>query len=643
MQMTGRPGWQTAVILWAACVALVLGGVLVTNVVIDPYNLTLLVTRAGLNAELRDLALQSRWSKAAGLIRERPRTLLLGSSVVDHGFALPGSTDFDSHRLQHHADLVAAVVPIYNAGIRGGGTDDSVKYLRHALVNSADLKQVIAGFEWTLFSDLKRNGPAVPDSSLLYHRHLTPQALTKYLTWTALYESALTLTVNLGLHQQNLRDFWQTIRGRLAKDFGVPYQTRRLRFYTGVPFHARSVEETRVLFFSRFFSAAMLAARNRNGPRALYREDALQDVRDLVALAQEKHVPLTLYISPMHPVFWAYIRTIGLWKDHLAWLRELAKITPFYDFSASADFSPEADAYFATDPLHFSPMLGQRLQQYFETGSSPSGLSARYVTAETVEDDIARRDQDLSDWLAKNQDVAEIVAGSALSAADGTLAGSTATARGDEHHGFRFVQFADRFYGLPGNEWPYDFLKVLRGDYQPMVVAASLSQAIAEIDRRGLESQNFAAVGLVNGTPMASGDNAGVPGRAFDGDPETAWVSVEHGAAIDGNAWLGYAFSEPQVVRRMVVAQPINPVYRQDRIRVQSSRDGGLNWVDVLPNPAHLFDDEETSVIKLPESDPASCWRIVAADPTIDTPIGPKLAWKVEEFVFFASRGGGKP
>src|SRR5215469_13166870 len=108
--------WRCGVLLWVSFVLLGLGTALGTNIVIDPYNLTMMVTHAGLNEEIPDLAWQSRWSKAAGLIREHPETLLLGSSVVDHGFDLPGSTDFDRHRSQNLPELKANIVPTYNAG-----------------------------------------------------------------------------------------------------------------------------------------------------------------------------------------------------------------------------------------------------------------------------------------------------------------------------------------------------------------------------------------------------------------------------------------------------------------------------------------------------------------------------------------------
>src|SRR5215469_3157064 len=98
MLRKNRLNWRGACILWTVSSALLLISVLMLNLIVDPYNLTLWITSSSINAVVPDLFLQSRWSKAAGLIRVHPNVLLLGTSVVDHGFQVPGSTEYDSLR-----------------------------------------------------------------------------------------------------------------------------------------------------------------------------------------------------------------------------------------------------------------------------------------------------------------------------------------------------------------------------------------------------------------------------------------------------------------------------------------------------------------------------------------------------------------
>ncbi len=78
-----------------------------------------------------------------------------------------------------------------------------------------------------------------------------------------------------------------------------------------------------------------------------------------------------------------------------------------------------------------------------------------------------------------------------------------------------------------------------------------------------------------DGIAIASG---GSPESAFDGDSATFWVSPERGVETKGRSWIGFDYSLPHSLRRIEIEQPDNPVYQQNRVLVQSSRDGGRTW-----------------------------------------------------------------
>src|SRR5438105_10995852 len=162
--------WSRSNLLFAAiALSLVLAAGAV-NAVVDPYNMTLWVTREGLNAYLPALPYQSRLAKAVGIIRNRPDTIILGSSVADGGFRIPGSTPYDAQRLlRAQTDPQQAPSPlVYNAGIRGGGTYEAVSYLKHSYLNNPRLRRVIVDLEWSSFTDIREGispelGALIPD------------------------------------------------------------------------------------------------------------------------------------------------------------------------------------------------------------------------------------------------------------------------------------------------------------------------------------------------------------------------------------------------------------------------------------------------------------------------------------------------
>ena len=128
------------------------------------------------------------------------------------------------------------------------------------------------------------------------------------------------------------------------------------------------------------------------------------------------------------------------------------------------------------------------------------------------------------------------------------------------------------------------------------------------------------------GTPLSSHDNGGAPDRAVDGRLDTFWASVERGAAVENQAWLGYKFTQPKAVRRIRIGQPPDKRYQLDLIRIDKSFDGGQRWLPANPTPVRLTG--VTSWIDLPPSEPARHWRLVATGN--DCP-SDKEGWAVTE------------
>src|SRR5712691_10371264 len=132
------------------------------------------------------------------------------------------------------------------------------------------------------------------------------------------------------------------------------------------------------------------------------------------------------------------------------------------------------------------------------------------------------------------------------------------------------------------------------------------------------------------GSAIASGEAAGSPEQVFDDNPETFWTSAERGTQVKHRAWIGYAFAEPQTIRRIHVEQTTNPGFRQDLVRVEKSLDGGVSWVAAAPGPARL--KGAATWVDLPEGEPARLWRLVAAG---DNATAENEAWTVTGLAFF--------
>lgn len=129
---------------------------------------------------------------------------------------------------------------------------------------------------------------------------------------------------------------------------------------------------------------------------------------------------------------------------------------------------------------------------------------------------------------------------------------------------------------------------------------------------------------------ICGGDGSGKPECAFDGDPNTFWISSQRGLEVKDQAWIGYVFAEPVSVAGLRIVQSDRTGYRQDLIRVEKSTDKGVRWTPVTTEPVRLIGSDP--LIELPEGPPARHWRIVAA---ADNASEPGEAWSVIELKFY--------
>ena len=109
------------------------------------------------------------------------------------------------------------------------------------------------------------------------------------------------------------------------------------------------------------------------------------------------------------------------------------------------------------------------------------------------------------------------------------------------------------------------------------------------------------------GTPIASGND---PTAVFNSDTQVWWVSPERGEAVRRNSYVGCVFDEPKHIRMILLTQTSNKPFRQDRVRIERSTDGGETWSRVRSRPFFLRGTRST--IGLAASGPATHWRVVA-------------------------------
>jgi hypothetical protein len=107
----------------------------------------------------------------------------------------------------------------------------------------------------------------------------------------------------------------------------------------------------------------------------------LENMRELVAVAKENNINLTIFINPLHKT--TYLATN--WEQLFAFKKGLAAITDYYDFSGLNSIT--TDNYYYYETSHYREMVGDMMLKRMFGGPSVSVPSdfGLLVTRQTVD------------------------------------------------------------------------------------------------------------------------------------------------------------------------------------------------------------------------------------------------------------------
>lgn len=484
--------WKKGCFIYLAAIMAVIGLPFLFMIIVDPYNISMLVTTKHINATVPDLANQSRLVKAAAIIRTQPDTIIIGTSIVDGAFVIPGSTyHYDINRAEHHGDYTKAPF-IFNAGIRGGVIEDGYEVMKHAYANNPHLKHVIAGYEWGQFTKIRPLGN-IHDTDLFGQTSVFPFGYKKYFTWIAFDDALHTLEANNNISRDAVIDALKNPY-KFIKSLSVASDAHAEDASRFTPIKGDNLSEYIItakndqilshnIYFAYWSVACFSQIARRDGEAGLDEQETLETLRKMVEFAHENHITFTLYLSPQPPLVWAMVKQAGLMPYYEQWLRNVAQITPFYDYSRLPQLiNDDAHTYFWYDTVHFLPALGEQILPPL-LRDTDSQHSPYYITKDTVDADIAARKNELDTWLQTHQYLSEIIKLLDFKS-DGhdDLPLILPTAYNPVFHGFRLIRhLADQFIGVPATNEPYDFQSVINHDYRPMFTGKSLDDVARQI------------------------------------------------------------------------------------------------------------------------------------------------------------------
>ncbi|MGF1478099.1 MAG: hypothetical protein ACFB4I_01225 [Cyanophyceae cyanobacterium] len=339
------------------------------NFVVDPYDI-FPTPELGINHAKPKKGNNDRVHKAVDVIRLRPTVVFVGSSRTKLGLD-------PSHAVWENAEEV------YNLGLNGPNFYEQLRYLEHAIANQENLEAVVVGLDFFAFNQHLDNQPTFSEHRL-EKQHLT---IRDFVNFTA---SLDVLSASYATLQESLKT---PKRDDYGQDGFTPDR------YEGDP--GWKFREGLKLYFQLHGNYELS-------------EKYMDSLRTLVAICQQKEIPLYLFISPAHATQWEAIRATGRWQTFEQWKREVAAIAPVWDFSGYSSVTTEpvnSQSKNYTDNSHYTPLVGDLvLNRMFSVNeqSVPQDFGV-LLTSENLESQLAQIRQNRQEWAKQNPEVVELV------------------------------------------------------------------------------------------------------------------------------------------------------------------------------------------------------------------------------------------
>lgn len=374
------------------------------------------------------------------------------AKMLNVAYYQPQSVIFGSSTVWSHVDAGYAPLrgsdgrPAYNFGLAGVSMRELLAAFEHAIALKPP-QRILVGLEFYMFSADKATSPGFFDLPMAqrgaYRRELVRFVSRRLSTADSTYETQATL--------------WEPVTKRIGSMWSDGASIRRPapNFGIGVGAGPRPVDaeetiaaspdgrRTRAEFLQLMLDVdRVIIAGLYPAPGAPFRfvDDegwsSLDAVRRMASIARKYDIDLRFYMSPHHARAYEAIRLMGWWPQFMAWQRGLAAILeddaraypgerriPLWDFggytSVTADpvvdESPAHAGYRKyADAIHFlTPVAYVLMDRLFPTASAqavPPDVGV-LVTADSVDEHLARMTREHQRYAAANPDVVAGIAG----------------------------------------------------------------------------------------------------------------------------------------------------------------------------------------------------------------------------------------
>jgi hypothetical protein len=338
------------------------------TLVINPYGISPVdVTIPHINRYKPKSVDIDRHTKPVEVWMNQPKTVFLGTSRI-HQSIDPSLLDGTEY------------APAYNASVPAVALSMNASYLE-------------------IYKDLD---PSLQNAfvELFFYNFLGQGQGRTPVTKRSIWESALTLAFSL----DSFRDSATTALYNLAANKPA-YEVKKGGFFYYPPGHPAAA------VFSGFPDGMWDLYKNSPGGYKLH-EPAFEALREIIELADEKGIVLTLIATPNHAYFDYFVDLVDAWDLVEEWLKRITEMAPVYSFAQPNDWTyepVESGMKYWNDPFHFSLEMGRGIQTAF-LGKPLPGRPDNFMallTPDKIHAHVEERKRAIRAWAQQHPEFVE--------------------------------------------------------------------------------------------------------------------------------------------------------------------------------------------------------------------------------------------
>ena len=413
--------------------------------------------------------------KAAGIIKYKPNTVILGTSVADNGSNTRGNfyirtvtpTNVDMKFEDKYQ-------PIFNAGVRGGGVSAMHEYFKHALLNNPEMKKIIISLEIGYFDSPN----FVTNNSILHKDHISLEIFFERTLSASALETSLATS--------KLRCFYvsyNTVKAKLfIKKTNDSSSYPKTASLGNLPFTFMDDGRDRS---SELFTSIMTAKENIGHTDPIKLDEGFNILKEIIGLAKKNNIEIDFFINPMSPYVYSVLERTNNLEVMRSIMYRLAYIIPYYDFYNLITNIEDTSINFIGQDVHYSRQVGDQILTILANKDTRE-RNKYIVNKKNIDLVYADKIKNIYNYTSNNKTLQKILYNSNLDLQDIESKGvfRVPVIYHDNYNGYRVIKIYKKYYAYPNNKINFDLTDILQNTNNNIIISENIADIMHSLSNK---------------------------------------------------------------------------------------------------------------------------------------------------------------